>query len=92
MRANLPALGFNTYYFEAKRNILFFIVDYKSTKIITFVLATQENEEPKIKITTNDECILQNQVRQTKQYVTTISSIVSRIFELKSMLRVILNI
>jgi lysosomal alpha-mannosidase len=40
-RANLPALGFSTYYFEAK--------------------PTKEREEPKIKITKNDECILQNQ-------------------------------
>jgi lysosomal alpha-mannosidase len=40
-RSSLPALGFNTYYFEAK--------------------PTDEREEPKVKITANDECILQNQ-------------------------------
>ncbi|CAF2976334.1 unnamed protein product [Rotaria socialis] len=40
-RANLPALGFNTYLFEAK--------------------TTEENQEPKVKITQNAECILENQ-------------------------------
>ncbi|UJR26764.1 hypothetical protein I4U23_008079 [Adineta vaga] len=40
-RASLPALGFNTYFFEAKTN--------------------EERTEPKVKITENEECILQNQ-------------------------------
>ncbi|CAF3419135.1 unnamed protein product [Rotaria sp. Silwood1] len=40
-RASLPALGFNTYFFEAKTD--------------------EKHEKPKIKITKNDECILQNQ-------------------------------
>ncbi|CAF1300509.1 unnamed protein product [Adineta steineri] len=40
-RASLPALGFNTYFFEAKTN--------------------EKREESTVKITHNDECILQNQ-------------------------------
>ncbi|CAF1668432.1 unnamed protein product [Rotaria magnacalcarata] len=40
-RANLPALGFNTYFFEAK--------------------TLAKREKSKVKITPNDECILQNQ-------------------------------
>ncbi len=37
--------------------------------MILSVLANEEKEEPnKIKITQNDECVLQNQVRQKKFY------------------------
>jgi hypothetical protein len=50
-KANLPALGFNTYFFEVKS----ISIQYKE--------ANKEIEKPKIKITENDECILQNQVR-----------------------------
>ncbi len=61
-RASLPALGFNTYFFEAKSNILFIFVFNNYIKAILFVLADEKLEKSKVKITRNDECILQNQV------------------------------
>jgi hypothetical protein len=60
-QASLPALGFSTYFFEAKSK-LFFIILFN--KIILSVLANKEIEELKIKITQNDECVLQNEARQ----------------------------
>ena len=42
--ANLPAFGFNTYYFEKRSQL--------------------RTAESKVKMTQNDACLLQNQVRQ----------------------------
>ncbi len=70
--ASLPALGFNTYFFEAKSNI-FFILPFFTRENEKLFLA---NQESKVKITQNDACILQNQVRQQNEYVTYILSAV----------------
>jgi hypothetical protein len=59
IRVSLPALGFNTYFFEAKSNISLFL--YSSGKVKASFLA---NEVSEVKVTQNDECIFQNQVRQ----------------------------
>ncbi len=69
--ASLPALGFNTYFFEAKSNIFFILPLHE--KMRNFFLA---NQKSKVKITQNDACILQNQVRQQNEYVTYILSAV----------------
>jgi hypothetical protein len=58
--ANLPALGFSTYFFEAKS----ISIQYKE--------ANEEIEKPKIKMTRNDECILQNQVRRKINFIINI--------------------
>jgi len=63
--ASLPALGFNTYFFEAKSKIFFILPLHE--KMRNFFLA---NQESKVKITQNDACILQNQVRPQNEYVT----------------------
>jgi hypothetical protein len=46
------------------------------------ILAGNEHQESKVTITENDECTLQNQVRQQYTSITYISSVVCRIFEL----------
>ncbi len=56
------------------------------------MLATEENQETKVKFTQNDECILENQVREQNTRITYISFVVYRIFELKLMLKEIYNI
>jgi hypothetical protein len=68
-KISLPALGFNTYFFEAK-SINFFIL-ILNDKTRNNCLA---NEKSKIKITENDACILQNQVRQLNTHATYILS------------------
>ena len=53
-RANLPALGFNTYYFEVKNSGL---------NLIDTLMETKSS----IKVTHNQACILQNEV--TSEFV-----------------------
>jgi len=72
-KASLPALGFNTYFFEAKSKIFFIqSLNDKMTNSFFFVA----NEKSKVKITQNDECILQNQVKQQNKHVTYIISFI----------------
>ncbi len=62
--ANLPALGFNTYYFEVTCNLLEFSnIEYMNWDDFVYI-ADQENEGRKVLVTQNEQCILQNQVRQ----------------------------
>jgi len=72
-KASLPALGFNTYFFEAKsKNFFIQSLNDKMTNSFFFVA----NEKSKVKITQNDECILQNQVKQQNKHVTYIISFI----------------
>ncbi len=61
-KANLPALGFNTYYFEKKS--MFYPRVLKRTFSFPYLASKERNTKSTIEITQNEACLLQNQVRQ----------------------------
>jgi hypothetical protein len=61
-KANLPALGFNTYYFEKKS--MFYPQVLKRTFSFPYIASEERNTKSTIEITQNEACLLQNQVRQ----------------------------
>ncbi len=71
-----------------KRNVSFFDIYETVLKRQSFFLTADEanKEKSKIKITENEACLLQNQVRQEIKHILIHLSMVFRIFELKLML------
>ena len=60
---------------------------------VVFVLAFEEEEvKPKVTTTTNEECVLLNQVRRKTKFICLISFLSDRTFEWKLMLKAIFNI